>query len=168
MSENVNLVSIEDFMGNFGIVPMATSRDEGLLSFDVCKQRILDVIKLNIKNFKEDLWKKENRMMKLLVDLDDKRQKSIFTVRLGGKRIYRCNMQMLDPQQKVEFLTKFYEAVSRGYLDSKIVEFCEIEVDKAKERKKKQKEKRKEKLKAKKAAEEAKKAEAKQHLPQNV
>ena len=168
MSENVNVVSIEDFMGSYGIVPMSTTRDEGLVSFDVCKQRVLDLIKLNIKNFKEDLWKKENRMMKLLVDLDDKRKKSIFTVRLGGKRIYRCNMQMLDPSQKVEFLTKFYEAVSRGYLDSKIVDFCEKEVNLANDRKKKQKEKRKEKLKAKKAAEEAKKAEAKQHLPQNV
>ncbi len=168
MSENVNVVSIEDFMGNFGIVPMATTRDEGLVSFDVCKQRVLDLIKLNIKNFKEDLWKKENRMMKLLVDLDDKRKKSIFTVRLGGKRIYRCNMQMLEPQQKVEFLTKFYEAVSRGYLDKKIVDFCEKEVDLANARKKKQKEKRREKKKAEKAAEEAKKAEALKHLPQNV
>ena len=168
MSENVNTVSIEDFMGSYGIVPMATTRDEGLVSFDVCKQRVLDLIKLNIKNFKEDLWKKENRMMKLLVDLDDKRKKSIFTVRLGGKRIYRCNMQMLEPQQKVEFLTKFYEAVSRGCLDKQIVDFCEKEVKLANARKEKQKEKRREKKKAEKAAEEAKKAEALKHLPQNV
>lgn len=168
MSENVNVVSIEDFMGNFGIVPMATTRDEGLVSFDVCKQRVLDLIKLNIKNFKEDLWKKENRMMKLLVDLDDKRKKSIFTVRLGGKRIYRCNMKMLEPQQKVEFLTKFYEAVSRGYLDSKIEDFCEKEVNTANDRKKKQKEKRREKRKAEKEAQAKKEAEAKLHLPQNV
>ena len=168
MSENVNVVSIEDFMGSFGIVPMATTRDEGLVSFDVCKQRILDLIKLNIKNFKEDLWKKENRMMKLLVDLDDKRKKSIFTVRLGGKRIYRCNMQMLEPQQKVEFLTKFYEAVSRGCLDKHIVDFCEKQVKTANARKDEQKKKRREKKKAEKAAEEAKKAEALKHLPQNV
>lgn len=168
MSENVNVVSIEDFMGSYGIVPMATTRDEGLVSFDVCKQRVLDLIKLNIKNFKEDLWKKENRMMKLLVDLDDKRKKSIFTVRLGGKRIYRCNTQMLDLPQKVDFLTKFYEAVSRGCLDKQIEDFCEKEVKLANTRKEKQKEKRREKKKAEKAAEEAKKAEAKQHLPQNV
>ena len=168
MSENANVVSIEDFMGSFGIVPMETTRDEGLVSFDVCKQRILDLIKLNIKNFKESLWKKENRMLKLLVDLDDKRKKSIFTVRLGGKRIYRCNTQKLELPEKIDFLTKFYEAVSRGCLDKQIVDFCEKEVNLANVRKEKQKVKRKEKLKAKREAEEAKKAEAQRHLPQNV
>ena len=168
MSENENVVVIESFMGSFGIVPMKTAKDEGLMSFDVCKQRVLDLIKLNIKNFKEDLWKKENRMMKLLVDLDDKRKKSIFTVRLGGKRIYRCNTQMLNLPQKVDFLTKFYEAVSRGCLDKQIVDFCEKEVNTANDRKEKQKEKRREKRKAEKEAQAKKEAEAKLHLPQNV
>ena len=56
MSEFENVETIENFMSNFGIVPMETLRDEGLLSFDVVKDRILKLIALNIKNFKENLW----------------------------------------------------------------------------------------------------------------
>ncbi|MBP5534241.1 MAG: hypothetical protein J6Y03_01895 [Alphaproteobacteria bacterium] len=166
MLENTNVMSVEDFMSSFGIVPMTTAKDEGLLNFDTCKQRVLDLIKLNIKNFKEDLWKKENRMLKLLVDLDDKRNKSIFTMRLGGKRIYRCNTQKLQLPEKIDFLNKFYSAVAQGMLDKHIVNFCEKEVKLAEARKEKQKEKRKAKRQAEREEQAKKEAEAKKYLPQ--
>lgn len=145
MSEFENVETIENFMSNFGIVPMETLRDEGLLSFDVVKDRILKFIALNIKNFKENLWDKKNKMSKLLVDLDEKKNKSIFTVRLGGKRIYRCNTTLLPLDQKIEFLTKFYSGVSRGILNQQIIDFCEREAKLNEARKEKQREKRREK-----------------------
>ena len=168
MSENVNVQTIEDFMGSYGIVPMATMRDEGLVSFDVVKERILKLITLNIKCFKENLWNKENKMNKLLVDLDEKKNKSIFTVRLAGKRVYRCNTTLLAPQQKIDFLTKFYEGISRGILDKQIVDFCEKEAQLAEVRKEKQRAKRREKNRLDREEKKKKEAETKEHLPQYV
>ena len=75
---------------------------------------------------------------------------------------------MLDLPQKVDFLTKFYEAVSRGCLNKQIEDFCESEVNLANKRKEKQKEKRREKRKAEREAQAKQEAEAKEHLPQNV
>ena len=167
MSENVNVVGIESFMSSFGIVPMKNAREEGLMSFEVCKQRILDLIQENIKLFKANVWNKKNRMQKLLVDLD-KKNKTVFTVRLGGKRIYRCNTVLLDLPSKIEFLTKFYEGVSRGCLNKQIEDFCESEVNLANKRKEKQKEKRREKRKKEREEKAKQEAEAKEHLPQNV
>lgn len=167
MSENENVLTIEDFMGSYSIVPMKNAREEGLMSFEVCKKRILDLIQENIRLFKANVWDKKNRMQKLLVDLD-KKNKTVFTVRLGGKRIYRCNTVLLDLPSKIEFLTKFYEGVSRGCLNKQIEDFCESEVNLANKRKEKQKEKRREKRKAEREAQAKKEAEAKEHLPQNV
>ena len=166
MSEIENVQTIENFMGDFGIVPMTTLRDEGLVSFDVVKERILKLITLNIKCFKENLWNKENKMNKLLVDLDEKKNKSIFTVRLAGKRVYRCNTTLLAPQQKIDFLTKFYEGISRGILDKQIVDFCEKEAQLAEVRKEKQRAKRREKNRLDREEKKKKEAEAKEHLPQ--
>ena len=168
MSENVNVVGIESFMSSFGIVPMKTAKDEGLMSFDVCKERILNLIQENIRLFKANVWDKKNRMQKLLVDLDAKKNKTVFTVRLGGKKIYRCYTELMDLPTKIEFLTKFYEGVSRGCLNKQIEDFCESEVNLANARKDKQKEKRKAKRKAEREAQVKKEAEAKEHLPQNV
>ena len=168
MLENENASTIEAFMGDYNITAMKTAKDEGLMSFDVCKERILNIITENIKLFKANSWDKKNRMQKLLVDLDEKKNKTVFTVRLGGKRIYRCNMTKLDLPSKIEFLTKFYEGVSRGFLDKQIVDFCEKEVNLANARKEKQKEKRREKRKKEREEKAKKEAEAKQHLPQNV
>ena len=168
MSENENVVGIESFMSSFGIVPMETAKDEGLMSFDVCKKRILDIIQENIRLFKTNVWSKKNRMQKLLVDLDAKKNKTVFTVRLGGKKIYRCNTNLMDLPTKIEFLTKFYEGVSRGCLDKQIVDFCESEVNLANDRKKIQKDKRREKRQKEREEQAKKEAEAKLHLPQNV
>ena len=168
MSEFENVETIENFMSNFGIVPMETLRDEGLLSFDVVKDRILKLIALNIKNFKENLWDKKNKMSKLLVDLDEKKNKSIFTVRLGGKRIYRCNTTLLPLEQKIEFLTKFYSGVSRGILNQQIIDFCEREAKLNEARKEKQREKRREKNRLEREEKKKKEADAQEHLPQYV
>ena len=166
MSEFENVETIENFMSNFGIVPMTTLRDEGLVSFDVVKDRVLKLITLNIKNFKENLWNASNKMNKLLVDLDEKKNKSIFTVRLGGKRIYRCNTALLPLEQKIEFLTKFYSAVSSGVLNQQIIDFCEREAKLNEVRKEKQREKRREQNRIKREEKKKKEAEAKKHLPQ--
>ncbi len=162
------IVSIETFMGDFGIVPMKTAKDEGLMSVETCKTRVLDLINMNIQNFKNNAWNADNRMNKLLIDLDPKKNKSVFTVRLGGKRIYRCNTVMLSLPQKIEFLTKFYEAVSKGCLNQQIVDFCEAEAKLAEYRKQKQKERRKAKRKAEREALKEKEAEAAKHLPHAV
>lgn len=163
-----NTQTIESFMGSFGIVPMTTFKDEGLLSFQNCKDRILKMIELNIQNFKTDAWKTENRMLKMLVDLDPKRNKSIFTVRLGGKRIYRCNCDTLTTPQKIEFLTKFYEGTSRGLIDKNISDFCERQVALAEDRKKIQREKRKAQRKADREALKQKEADIQKYQPHNV
>ena len=168
MSENENVLTIEDFMGSYSIVPMKNAREEGLMSFDVCKQRILELIQENIRLFKANVWDKKNRMQKLLVDLDKKKNKTVFTIRLGGKRIYRCNTALLDLPSKIEFLTKFYEGVSRGCLNKQIEDFCEKEVNLANARKEEQKKKRREKRKKEREEKAKQEAEAKEHLPQNV
>ena len=165
MLENTETQTMESFMGSFGIVPMTTVKDEGLLSFQNCKDRILKMIEFNIQNFKYDTWAKENRMLKMLIDLDPKRNKSICTVRLGGKRVYKCNCETLNTPRKVEFLTKFYEGVSRGFLDKKITEFCERQVALAEDRKKIQREKRKAQRKADREALKKQEAEVQSHQP---
>jgi len=166
METSINLESIEDFMSAFGITQIATQKDEGLLSKESCRKRILKEIEINIQNFKNDGWSKENQMHKLLTELKKKDNviSTIFSVRLGGKRIYRCSCGLLNKQQKIEFLTKFYEAISKGILDEQIENFCENEV-KLKE-KRKQASRLKKKLKraeekAKKEAEEKAAAKAK-------
>ena len=45
----INTLNIEDFMSSFGITRLETQKDEGLLSKGSCKQRILDLITMNIK-----------------------------------------------------------------------------------------------------------------------
>ncbi len=174
MTENVipMSTSIEDFMADFGIVRLETQKDEGLISKASCRQRILDMIELNITNFKNNSWNKKNQMNKLLVDLDEKKNSAIFNVRLGGKRIYRCACPLMKLDQKIEFLTKFYEAVSRGVLDHQIELFCENQVKHREEQKQKQKDKKKAdraKQKADKIAHEEEEKrlqeEAKKHLP---
>ena len=165
MLENTQNQTMESFMGSFGIVPMTTIKDEGLLSFKNCKDRILKMIELNIHNFKNNLWDENNRMMKMLIDLDPKRNKSICTVRLGGKRVYKCNCETLSTPRKVEFLTKFYEGVSKGFLDNKITEFCEQQVALAEDRKKIQREKRKALRIAEREALKKQEAEEKTHQP---
>ena len=132
-------------MSSFGITRLETQKDEGLLSKGSCKQRILDLITLNIKNFRDNSWDKSNQMNKLLIDLDEKKNTSVFSVRLGGKRIYRCSCQLLPTDQKIAFLTRFYEAVSKGILDTQIENFCENEVKRKADMRKKNNEKKKNK-----------------------
>ena len=168
MLENTQTQTMESFMSSFGIVPMTTLKDEGLLSFQNCKDRILKMIEINIHNFKNNAWDINNRMMKMLVDLDTKLNRSICTVRLGGKRVFRCNCATLSTPQKVEFLTKFYEGVSKGFLDKEIENFCEGQVALAESRKQKQREQRKAQRKAEREELQKIEADAMKHRPQNV
>jgi len=160
-----NTQTMESFMGSFKITPMTTLKDEGLLSFQNCKDRILDMIKYNIQNFKNNTWDMNNRMLKMLVDTDEKKNnKSICTVRLGGKKVYRCNCSALSALDKVDFLNKFHEGVSLGCLDKEIEHFCEQQVALAEERKKIHREKRKAQRKAEREASKKQDAENLQHL----
>ena len=61
----INTLNIEDFMSSFGITRLETQKDEGLLSKESCKQRILDLITMNIKNFRDNSWDKSNQMNKI-------------------------------------------------------------------------------------------------------
>ena len=161
-----NTETMESFMGSFGIVPMTTLKDEGLLSFDNCKDRILKMIELNIHNFKNNAWDMNNRMMKMLVDTDEKKNnKSICTVRLGGKRVYKCNCPSLTAPQKIEFLSRLYEGVSKGLLNKAIEDFCEQQVSLAENRKKVQREKRKAQRQAERDAQKKQEADQLKHLP---
>ena len=171
---SINMESIEDFMSAFGIIQLETQKDEGLLSKESCRKRILKEIELNIQNFKDDSWDERNQMHKLLTELKKNKEciSTIFSVRLGGKRIYRCSCGKLTKQQKIEFLTKFYEAISKGVLDKQIETFCENEVKKQEERKAILKAKKKAKRAEEKAQKEAEEKalakaqeEAMMHLP---
>ena len=145
LNTTINTLNIEDFMSSFGITRLETQKDEGLLSKESCKQRILDLITMNIKNFRDNSWDKSNQMNKLLIDLDEKKNISVFSVRLGGKRIYRCSCPLFPTDQKIAFLSKFYEAVSKGILDTQIENFCENEVKRKADMRKKNNEKKKNK-----------------------
>jgi F0F1-type ATP synthase epsilon subunit len=78
----------------------------------------------------------------------------------------------MNLEEKIEFLTKFYGAISRGILDHQIELFCENEVKLKEAQKQKQRDKKKaerakkraEKL-AKEEEEKRLQEEAKKHLP---
>lgn len=161
-------MTIEKYMSEYNINPMETAKDEGLLSVEMCKSKILNLIELNIRNFKNNTWNLRNRMNKLLVDLSPEKNKSVFTIRLGGKRVYRCHCQRLELTQKIDFLNKFFQAVSQGYLDQAIINFCEDEVKRSMKRKNDLKERRKAKRDAEKAAYKEREAEAIRHLPRTI
>ena len=57
LNTTINTLNIEDFMSSFGITQLETQKDEGLLSKGSFKQRILDLITLNIKNFRDNIKK---------------------------------------------------------------------------------------------------------------
>ena len=79
-----------------------------------------------------------------------------------------CAFPPFSLPQKVEFLTKFYEGVSKGFLDKEIENFCEGQVAMAESRKQKQREQRKAQRRAERIALLTKEADAMKHLPQNV
>ena len=108
-------------------------------------ERILKLLTDNIRNFKEESWNLQNRMNKLIIDTE---KNSIFTLRLGGKRIVRYSLDLLDTQQKISFLFDFYNSVKASEFNEDITDFLAKEIDNAAVRKKEANERRKNKKKA--------------------
>jgi hypothetical protein len=81
-------------------------------------------------------------MNKLIIDTDTQ---SVFTLRLGGKRIARYSLSLLDIREKLNFLSDMYTNVVNGEFDEDITDFLADEISKAEARKKVNSAKRREK-----------------------
>ena len=136
---------MQNFLTKYNANKIETSKDEGKLTLDKAKERILQLLTENIRNFKNDTWDISNRMNKLITDTD---KNSIFNLRLGGKRIARYSLDLLTTEQKLNFLADFYTSVANNEFDNEIIEFLAQEVDNAAVRKKEANERRRLKKKA--------------------
>lgn len=124
---------MKDFLGKYKAQKIETSEDEGKLTLETAKKRILKLLADNIRNFKDDNWNLQNRMNKLMIDTENN---TIFSLRLGGKKIVRYSLDLLDTMQKMQFLADFHTSVSNGEFDEDILNFLAKEVDIANQRKK--------------------------------
>ena len=136
---------MQNFLAKYNANKIETSKDEGKLTLDKAKERILSLLTENIRNFKNDTWDISNRMNKLITDTE---KNSIFNLRLGGKRIARYSLDLLTTEQKLNFLADFYTSVANNEFDNEIIEFLAQEVDNAAVRKKEANERRRLKKKA--------------------
>lgn len=130
---------MKDFLGKYKAQKIETSQDEGKLTLETAKKRILKLLADNIRNFKEDNWNLQNRMNKLMIDTENN---TIFSLQLGGKKIVRYSLDLLDTIQKMQFLADFHTSVSNGEFDEDILNFLAKEVDIANQRKKEANERR--------------------------
>ena len=146
---------MKHFLMKYNANKLETSKDEGLLTLEKARERILKLLTENMKNFKDNSWDISNRMNKLMTDTE---KNSIFTLRLGGKRIVRYSLDLLNTEQKLQFLADFYTSVAEREFDEDITDFLAKEIDNANARKKEANERRRNKKKAEreKKAEEAK------------
>ena len=146
---------MKHFLMKYNANKLETSKDEGLLTLEKARERILKLLTENMINFKNDSWDLKNRMNKLIIDTE---KNTIFTLRLGGKRIVRYSLDLLSREQKLNFLADFYSSVSAKEFDEDITDFLAKEIDNANARKKEANERRRNKKKAEreKKAEEAK------------
>ena len=136
---------MRNFLAKYNANKIETSKDEGKLTLDKAKERILQLLTENIRNFKNNTWDISNRMNKLITDTE---KNSIFNLRLGGKRIARYSLDLLTTEQKLNFLADFYTSVANNEFDNEIIEFLAQEVDNAAVRKKEANERRRLKKKA--------------------
>lgn len=130
---------MKDFLGKYKAQKIETSQDEGKLTLETAKKRILNLLVDNVQNFKNDSWSIANRMNKLMIDTENN---TIFSLRLGGKKIVRYSLDLLDTMQKMQFLADFHTSVSNGEFDEDILNFLAKEVDIANQRKKEANERR--------------------------
>lgn len=133
---------MKNFLEKYNATKLETTKDESQLSLEGYKQRILKLLDENMLHFKNNSWNIGNRMNKLIIDTDEN---SIFTLRLGGKKIVRYSLELLSDSQKLDFLSDFYQSVKSGEYDEEIINFITNEADKALERKKAANAKRREK-----------------------
>ena len=156
---------MKNFLEKYNATKIETNEDEGKLSLESCKKRILSILDDNMRHFKNNTWDVGNRMNKLIVDTDTN---SIFTLRLGGKRIARYSLSLLDLQEKLNFLSDFYTEVVNGEFDEEITAFLAGEISKAEARKKVNSAKRREKKRKEREASKQRTLEAAKSLIQDV
>ena len=125
---------MKNFLEKYNATKIENSKDEGMLTLEKAKERILNLLTENMRNFKNDSWDIKNRMNKLITDTE---KNSIFSLRLGGKRIARYSLDLLTTEQKINFLADFYTSVVEKEFDDDILNFLAQEVDNAAVRKKK-------------------------------
>ena len=135
---------MKNFLAKYNANKIETSKDEGLLTLEKARERILKLLTENMKNFKHYTWDISNRMNKLMTDTE---KNSIFTLRLGGKRIVRYSLDLLNTEQKLSFLADFYASVAEREFDEDIADFLAKEIDNANIRKKEANERRRNKKK---------------------
>lgn len=136
---------MKNFLNKYNATKLETTKDESQLSLEGYKRRILKILDENMIHFKNHSWDLSNRMNKLIIDSESN---SVFTLRLGGKRIVRYSLEYLNDHQKLEFLSDFYESVKQGDFDDDIINFIAEEKEKANRRKKESNAKRREKKRA--------------------
>ena len=136
---------MKQFLMKYNANKLETSKDEGLLTLEKARERILKLLTENIRNFKENSWDLKNRMNKLMTDTE---KNSVFTLRLGGKRIVRYSLDLLTREQKLQFLADFYSSFANKEFDEDITDFLAKEIDNASARKKEANERRRNKKKA--------------------
>ena len=124
-------IKMKNFLEKYNAFKIETSKDEGKLTLETAKERILKLLTDNIRNFKEESWNLQNRMNKLIIDTE---KNSIFTLRLGGKRIVRYSLNLLDTQQKISFLFDFYNSVEASEFNEDITDFLAKEIRKNKKK----------------------------------
>lgn len=130
---------MKNFLEKYNATKIENSKDEGMLTLEKAKERILNLLTENMRNFKNDSWDIKNRMNKLITDTE---KNSIFSLRLGGKRIARYSLDLLTTEQKINFLADFYTSVVEKEFDDDILNFLAQEVDNAAVRKKEANERR--------------------------
>ena len=135
---------MKQFLMKYNANKIETSKDEGMLTLETARERILKLLNENMLNFKNNSWDLKNRMNKLIIDTE---KNSIFTLRLGGKRIVRYSLDLLTTEQKLNFLADFYSSVSAKEFDEDITDFLAKEIDNASARKKEANDRRREKKK---------------------
>lgn len=134
---------MKNFLEKYNAAKLETNLDEGKLTLESAKKRILKLLEENMLNFKNDSWSLKNRMNKLMIDTECN---TVFTLRVGGKKIVRYSLDLLELQQKLNFLADFYTSVSSNEFDDDIVNFLAQEVENANNRKKEANERRRMKI----------------------
>ena len=63
-------IKMKNFLEKYNAFKIETSKDEGKLTLETAKERILKLLTDNIRNFKEYSWNLQNRMNKLIIDTE--------------------------------------------------------------------------------------------------
>lgn len=133
-------IKMQNFLNKYNAVKLENTQDEGKLTLDSSKKRILKMLDENMKHIKNNSWNIKNRMNKLIVDTETN---SIFTLRLGGKKIIKYSLYLLNDREKLNFLSDFYDSIVNNEFDTEILNFISQELENSQKRRKASLERRK-------------------------